>query len=130
MMQRFQEAEHVFVPADIKTTSTENLKNFITKNFQIPDNNIEKICKFIKQDKELEKIIFELPDTIKNEVHYDNIQITFYDEFQEDELILEITIISKLDFNTQLKKEDEFIHILYKKYIESSVDKILIFIEG
>ena len=130
MIQKFQEAEQIFIPSYEKATGTQDLKTFITENFQLPDNDLERICEFIIQDSELEKIILEIPTLIKSKIAYDKLQIKFYDEFQEDELILEVTAFSSIDFNTLLKKEDEFIHILYNDYSEESADKILIFIEG
>jgi hypothetical protein len=106
------------------------LKDFIISNFQIPDNDLERICNFIGNDSELEKIIFDLPALIKSEISYDNLQIRFFDEFQDDELVLEVTAFSSLNFESVLKKEDEFIHKLYEKYDEKSADKTLILIEG
>ena len=128
-MQRFQETEHVFVPADIKTTSTENLKNFITKYFQIPDNDLERICWFIRTDCELEKIIYDLPSLIQKEIPYKLLQMKFYNEFQEEFLRLEIHIMTLVDFTVSLEIEYQLEQKLYELYNSNSVDKILLMME-
>lgn len=130
MIQKFQKAERIFMPATDANNTTKNLKNFIIENFQIPDDDLERICEFIADDNELEKIIFDLPALIQSEISYTKLQIKFYDEFQEDELVLEVTAFASMDMGNILNNEDEFIHKLYKKYSEESVDKILVFIEG
>ncbi|MBE6490745.1 MAG: hypothetical protein E7Z83_07800 [Methanobrevibacter sp.] len=130
MIQKFQKSEQIFIPSNDIQNTGENLKEFITKNFELPDGNLEQITSFIEKDCNLEKIIYEMPQLIKRELNYQKIQIKFFDEFQEDELILEITVFSRLNINNVLKTEDKFIHILYEKYPEKSADKVLIFIEG
>lgn len=130
MIQKFQKAERMFIPTYEEKTSPLKLKKFITDNFQIPDNDLERICEFISSDRQLEKIIFELPTLIQSKIQYNGLQIKFYDEFQSDELVLEVTAFSSMEFNRSLEKEDEFIHILYDRYDERSADKLLIFIEG
>ena len=130
MIRKFQKAERNFIPEYKQTTITENLEKFIKENFKIPDNDLERICSFIRKDRELEKIIFELPALIKSKLSYEKLEIKFFDEFQEEELILEVTAFSFQDFDTILEKEEEFIHILYGNYAEESADKILILIEG
>jgi len=49
-------------------TDTLKLKNFISDNLDI-------ICEFINKDIELKKIIFQLPDIIKQAVSYYNLSI-------------------------------------------------------
>lgn len=130
MIKKFQKSERIFISSNEIQNSNKSLNEFITENFELPDNNLNQINSFIKQDINLEKLIFDLPQLIQNEVTYQKIQIKFYDEFQDDEMILEITVFSRLNIEDMLKKEDEFIHILYDKYPEKSADKVLIFIEG
>lgn len=130
MIQKFQKAERIFIPIVNENKSTENLKNFIIDNFQIPDDDLERICEFIRKDGELEQIIFKLPRIIQNEISYNKLQIKFFDEFQDDELVLEVTAFSSLEYDKLLDIEDDFIHKLYDEFEEESVDKIIIFIEG
>ena len=70
----------------------------------------------------------ELPNLIQNEVFYEKIELHLSDDFQEE--ILEVNVFSTLDIESILTIEDQFIHQLYHKYSEQSVDKILILIEG
>ena len=57
-----QKAEQIFIPIKNVETDTLKLKNFISDNFQIPNDNLDIFCEFINQDIELKKIIFQLPD--------------------------------------------------------------------
>lgn len=130
MIQKYQKAERIFSPSNNIKNTYGNLEKFIIENFQIPDNDLKRICQFIREDNNLEKIIYDLPRLIQSEISYNRLQIKFYDEFQDDEVVLEITAFSSLNIENILKKEDEIIHRLYENYSEKSADKILIFIEG
>lgn len=130
MIQKYQKAERIFAPSNNIKNTYDNLEKFMIENFQIPDNDLKRICQFIREDNNLEKIIYDLPRLIQSEISYNRLQIKFYDEFQDDELVLEVTAFSSLNIENILKKEDELIHRLYENYSEKSVDKILIFIEG
>ena len=130
MIQKYQKAERIFAPSNNINNTYDNLEKFMIENFQIPDNDLKRICQFIRKDNTLEKIIYDLPRLIQSEISYNRLQIKFYDEFQDDELVLEVTAFSSLNIENILKKEDELIHRLYENYSEKSVNKILIFIEG
>ena len=130
MIQKYQKAERIFAPSNNIKNTYDNLEKFMIENFQIQDNNLKRICQFIRKDNTLEKIIYDLPRLIQSEISYNRLQIKFYDEFQDDELVLEVTAFSSLNIENILKKEDELIHRLYENYSEKSVNKILIFIEG
>lgn len=130
MIQKYQKAERIFAPSNNIKNTYGNLEKFIIENFQIPDNDLKRICQFIREDNNLEKIIYDLPRLIQSEISYNRLQIKFYDEFQDDEVVLEITAFSSLNIENILKKEDKIIHRLYENYSEKSADKILIFIEG
>ncbi len=130
MIQKYQKAERIFAPSNNIKNTYDNLEKFMIENFKIPDNDLKRICQFIRKDSNLEKIIYDLPRLIQSEISYNRLQIKFYDEFQDDELVLEVTAFSSLNIENILKKEDELIHRLYENYPEKSADKILIFIEG
>jgi hypothetical protein len=129
MIQKFQETERIFVPSYEEKTSTITLEKFITENFQIPNDNLKKICEFVSHDRELEKIIFELPNLIQKEITYEKLQIKFYEEFQEDYLQLEVNIFTSIDTITSLKIEDLLEHRLYELFESNSADKILLIME-
>ena len=127
MIQKFQKAERNFIPEYEQTTITENLEKFIKENFKIPDNDLERICSFIRKDRELEKIIFELPAIVQNKIQYKELQIRLYDEFQNEEYTqLEVIIFADTDVKTSLKLENELENELYDM---ESTDKILIIME-
>ncbi|WP_405305758.1 hypothetical protein [Methanobrevibacter sp.] len=129
MIQKFQETERIFIPSYEEKTSTITLEKFIIENFQIPNDDLKKICEFVSNDTELEKIIFELPNLIQSEINYDKLQIKFYEEFQEDYLQLEINIFTSIDTITSLKIEDLLEQRLYELFESNSADKILLIME-
>ena len=129
MIQKFQETERIFVPSYEEKTSTITLEKFIKENFQIPNDDLKKICEFVSHDRELEKIIFELPNLIQKEITYEKLQIKFYEEFQEDYLQLEVNIFTSIDTITSLKIEDLLEHRLYELFESNSADKILLIME-
>lgn len=129
MIQKFQETERIFVPSYEEKTSTITLENFIKENFQIPNEDLKKICEFVSHDRELEKIIFELPNLIQKEITYEKLQIKFYEEFQEDYLQLEVNIFTSIDTITSLKIEDLLEQRLYELFESNSADKILLIME-
>lgn len=129
MIQNFQKTERTFIPQSNRKTSALNLENFITENFEIPDNDLERICEFITRDNDLEKIILNLPSMIQSEITYERLLIKFYEEFQEDYLQLEVSIITSIDIANSLKIEDELEQKLYELYDLNSADKILLIME-
>lgn len=129
MIQKFQETERIFIPSYEEKTSTITLEKFIKENFQIPNDDLKKICEFVSHDKELEKIIFELPNLIQKEITYDKLQIKFYEEFREDYLQLEVNIFTSIDTLISLKIEDRLEQRLYELFESNSADKILLIME-
>ena len=129
MIQKFQETERIFIPSYEEKTSTITLEKFIKENFQIPNDDLKKICEFVSHDKELEKIIFELPNLIQKEITYDKLQIKFYEEFPEDYLQLEVNIFTSIDTLISLKIEDRLEQRLYELFESNSADKILLIME-
>jgi len=129
MIQKFQETERIFIPSYEEKTITITLEKFIKENFQIPNDDLKKICEFVSHDKELEKIIFELPNLIQKEITYDKLQIKFYEEFQEDYLQLEVNIFTSIDTLISLKIEDRLEQRLYELFESNSADKILLIME-
>ena len=77
MIQKFQESERIFIPTTKIKNSTRTLEKFITENFELPDNNLKQINSFIKQDMDLENLIYDLPQLIQKEVIFQKMQIKF-----------------------------------------------------
>ncbi|WP_407423153.1 hypothetical protein [Methanobrevibacter sp.] len=88
------------------STPDEKLIGFLKKNFKFPSNNLTEISDFIIRDYELEKIIYDLPKIITNELDYNQISLDFMKETDPNEKILEIIIYSQLKDEIMLKKED------------------------
>lgn len=129
MIQKFQKTERIFIPSYKEKTGTITLEKFLMENFQVPDDDFEKICRFVRQDRGLEKIIIELPNLIQSEITYDKLQIKFYEEFQEDYLQLEVNVFTPIDAVTSLKVEEKLEKRLYELYDHNSADKLLIIME-
>lgn len=129
MKLEFQKVERTYVSNVEHALNNTNILEFIKNNFKIPDDNLKEISSFIKKDSELEKIIFELPNMIKKEFPNDKLQIRFYDEFTEDELILEVGIFTSFGEKTSFEKEKKLENMLYENYGWDSADKVLIIME-
>ena len=128
MMQHFQRAEQIYVPPDT-TFKKQNLEEYITNNFQLPDNDLERICDFIRKDNGLENLIYDLKSIAKTKL--DEIicmKINFYPEFQEVELMLEIEILTNLDFETANEIEDEINIKIMEIYDDSTTDKFWLYV--
>lgn len=102
------------------------LKNFICQNFEIPEDNLENICSFIRNDSNLEKIILDLPSLIERQMNYEKLQIKFNDDLEDDYLNLEVSIFSSLDIQYLLKLENQLEEQLYDLYDWDSCDKIIL----
>ncbi|MDO5832020.1 MAG: hypothetical protein Q4Q14_04195 [Methanobrevibacter sp.] len=129
MKLKFQKTERIYYPNTDYKFNSDELTEFLTDNFTIPDDNLNEISCFIDKDKELKRILFELPELIKKEFPNDEIQIRFYEEFKQAELILEIGIFTSFDEKSSFEKEKKLENQLYDKYNWDSADKILIIME-
>ena len=87
MKLEFQKTERIYYP-NTEYKFNNDLTGFLTDNYKIPDDNLKDILCFINKDKELKRIMIELPCFIRKEFPNDEIQIKFFEEFQQDELIL------------------------------------------
>ena len=77
MKLKFQKTERIYYPNTDYKFNSDELTEFLTDNFTIPDDNLNEISCFIGKDKELKRILFELPELIKKEFPNDEIQIRF-----------------------------------------------------
>lgn len=129
MNLKFQKAEQAYCPNVEPEFDNDDIEDFLIENFKIPDNNLNQISSLINEYGELKKIILDLPEMIKKEFPNDEMQIRFYDEFQEYELILEIGIFSSFDEESSFEKEKRLDRLLYDKYDCDAADKIIILME-
>ena len=129
MIQKFQITEQIFVHSNEDKTNTIPLKDFLIKNFQIPNDDLERICNYISKDTKLERIIFDLPGLIQSRVQYEKLQINFNDELEDGCLHLEVGIFSSLDMKNSLKLENSLEEQLYDLYDWDSCDKVILNVE-
>ena len=129
MIQKFQITEQIFVPSNDDKTNSISLKDFIVENFEIPNNDLERICNYISKDGKLQRIIFDLPGLIQSQVQYEKLQINFNDELEDGYLHLEVGIFSPLDIQNSLKLENRLEEQLYDSYDWDSCDKVILNVE-
>lgn len=104
-----------------------DLKDFLKKNYDFPSNNLNEIKEFIEKDKELEKMVCELADTISNEIIISKISFDFMKETDPNEKILEIVIHTpESDEKSLLEKEDVLIDEIIHKYPKTMNEYILL----
>ncbi|MEE0934238.1 MAG: hypothetical protein U0L42_01050 [Methanobrevibacter sp.] len=104
-----------------------DLKDFLKKHYDFPSNNLNEIKEFIEKDKELEKMVCELADTISNEIIISEISFDFMKETDPNEKILEIVIHTpESDEKSLLEKEDVLIDKIIDKYPKTMNEYILL----
>ena len=127
-MQHFQNKENTYKSPDT-TFKKQNLEEYITNNFLLPDNDLERICDFIRKDNGLENLIYDLKSIAKTRLdEITGMKINFYPEFQEVELMLEIEILTNLDFETAHKIEDDINIKIMEIYDDSTTDKFWLYV--
>ena len=127
-MQHFQNKENTYKSPDT-TFKKQNLEEYITNNFLFPDNDLERICDFIRKDNGLENLIYDLKSIAKTKLdEITCMKINFYPEFQEVELMLEIEILTNLDFETANEIEDEINIKIMEIYDDSTTDKFWLYV--
>ena len=109
-MQHFQNKENTYKSPDT-TFKKQNLEEYITNNFLLPDNDLERICDFIRKDNGLENLIYDLKSIAKT-----------------IELMLEIEILTNLDFETAHKIEDDINIKIMEIYDDSTTDKFWLYV--
>ena len=68
------------------------LEEFLNRKFEFPSDNLEDIKNFINEDKELEKIIYGLPEIVSKEFSESPISLDFTEYSTSDEDVMEIVI--------------------------------------
>jgi hypothetical protein len=99
---------------------------FLKNHFEFPSDNLNEIRKFIAQDYELEKMIYDLPQIVSNELNYKKISFDFMKETDPNEKILEIVIYSELESEILLQKEDLICDMLIDKYPKTFLEYIIL----
>ncbi len=102
------------------------LEQFLKDHFEFPSDNLNEIQKFVAQDDELEKIIYDLPQIVSNELTYNKISFDFMKETDSTEKILEIIIYSELESKILLQKEDLICNLLIDRYPKTLFEYIIL----
>lgn len=101
-------------------------KEFLKNHFKFPSNNFDELNEFIISDKEMEKIILNLPEILSKELPYRKLSIDFMKETDPNEKILEIIIYSDLESDQLLQKEDLLCDMLIDKYPKTTIEYIIL----
>lgn len=97
--------ENTYGGMNYMTKNDSELEEFLENHFEFPSDNIDEIQRFIEHDNELEKIIYDLPQIVSNELPYNEISFDFMKETDPSEKILEIVIYSELESKILLQKK-------------------------
>lgn len=118
--------EHTYTGLELVSTNEKDFNNFLSKEFKFPSDNLDEICSFIRRDKEMEKVIYNLPKTILSEFEYREISLDFMKETDPNEKILEIIAYCDLNEETLLQKEDYISDKLIDNYPKTIIEYIIL----
>ena len=102
------------------------LEEFLEKHFEFPSDNIVKIRNFIRKDPEMERIIYDLPEIVSNELNYTKISFDFMKESEPGEKILEIIIYSDVYEEVAFHTEDLISDGIIDNYQKTSNEFIIL----
>lgn len=102
------------------------IEKFLKKHFRFPSCNFDEISQFIISDKEMEKLIRDLPEILSKELPYCKLSIDFMKETDPNEKILEILIYSDLESEQLLQKEDLICDMLIDRYPQTRIEYIIL----
>lgn len=118
--------ENTYNEGSFMAKNNNQLEYFLKNHFEFPSDNLNEIQIFIAQDDELEKIIYDLPQIVSNELNFNKITFDFMKETDPGEKILEIVIYSESESKILLKKEDLICDILIDKYPKTLLEYIIL----
>lgn len=119
--------ENAYSGLSFMTHTKSQLSDFLKKHYDFPSDNLNEIKEYISKDKELEKMVYGLPDYISKEIPITKISFDFMKETDPNEKILEIVIhASKLDEKSLLEKEDMIIDALIDEYPKTMKEYIIL----
>jgi hypothetical protein len=104
----------------------DEVKKCLKQTYITPSGNFNEINAFISNDKNMGKIILEIPEIVSSELKYDEISIDFMKETDPNEKILEIVIYSDLESDQLLQKEDLLCDMLIDKYPKTTIEYIIL----
>lgn len=118
--------ENGYAGLSIMSNQDEKFDTFLKKHFEFPSDNFNEIIAFISKDREMKKIICNLPKIITEELEYDKLSLDFMKETDPNEKILEIIIYSDLNEGILLKKEDAISDGIINKFPNTTNEYIIL----
>jgi hypothetical protein len=118
--------ENTYTGLEIMQKKNFSLEKFLKKHFRFPSGNFDEISQFIISDKEMEKVIRDLPEILSKELPYYKLSLDFMKESNPDEKILEIVIYSDLESIQLLQKEDLLCDMLINRYPKTTIEYIIL----
>lgn len=118
--------ENAYTGLEILPKKNFTIEKFLKRHFKFPSCNFDEICQFIICDKEMEKLIRDLPEILSKELPYYKLTLDFMKETDPNEKILEIVIYSDLESNRLLQKEDLLCDMLIDRYPKTTFEYIIL----
>lgn len=118
--------ENAFTGQEIMPKKNIIIEKFLKKHFKFPSRNSDEISQFIVSDKEMEKLIRDLPEVLSKELPYCKLTLDFMKETDPNEKILEIVIYSDLESNRLLQKEGLLCDMLIDRYPKTTSEYIIL----
>lgn len=111
MKYNFQKAKKIYIPY----VPDNELKSFLTGNFEIPNNNIEEIITFIEKSN-IQKLVFNLPNIIGKEFINDRLLLDLYIDEWDIDTYLEISILTSFNGEISAIKENILFDVIIDKF--------------
>ena len=118
--------ENAYAGQKIVPKNNFTMEKFLKKHFRFPSCNFEEISQFIISDKEMKKLIRDLPEILSKELSYYKLSLDFMKETDPHEKILEIIIYSDLESRQLLQKEDMLCDMLIDRYPKTTIEYIIL----
>lgn len=117
--------ENIYTGLEI-TQKDNTFNEFLKNHFKFPSNNFDEVKRFINNDKEMKKIVNDLPTILSKEMDYNELSLDFMKETDPSEKILEIIIYSELESRMMLQKEDLICDMVIDKYPRTILEYIIL----
>lgn len=98
------------------TISNNNLKEFLKSNYEFPSDNSNEILDYIREDQNLEEVIYGLPKIISKEFTNSPVLLDFSEFSTPLKPVLEIIIKTPYDGKTTSNKKDIILGEIFRKY--------------
>ena len=108
--------DNSYIGRTIMPKQEDKLNEFLKTHFNFPSDNLDEIQEFISEDREMERIVYGLPEIIAKEFPSSPITLDFMKYASPNEIILKISIKSQYNGEISSNKNDRILNCLYSKY--------------